>query len=477
LSTFVCAVDLGSSFIKAALVDPHGGIASSSKVPAPQTQGRDARFSPEACVHGACEAIADALAQASIPADAVCGVALSSQRASLVAVGRDGFAAAPAWSWQGTACEDTAESFFDRFGRQRFRAITGLLPGAIYSVAKLAHLRQSEDALFRKAHRFVLLHDYVLSRLGAHDYFTDASNGSATGLMNTSKRTWSPEVLDALRLDMDRLSSCQPAGSRAGVVSEEVARLSGLQQGTPLYVGGGDQQCAVLGAGAVDQGTSVLSLGTSAVLMCPVHEPADSSVKGLLCTAHIVPDRWMLEGFQSCFGGAFRWAGAILGTGSYEELVRLAAHAKPGAGGLLFLPFLTGIASPEFETAVRGAWVGAALEHGRPALARSVFEGVVFETKRVVAQVQHVVPIHRLRVVGGGAKGAFLTRMLADILQIEVEVLAQPQVALLGAAATAWLGNGRFANLAEAAASLLAKPAASIVPASPNDRIETQFEA
>ena len=457
MAEFVCAVDLGSSFIKAALIDELGNIATLARLPAPTPAGEHGRFDAEDCFTKACEVIADVVARCEAGPNAVGGLALSSQRASLVPVGSDDRPSGSAWSWQGTGCEQAANRFYGRFGPGHFRAITGLMPSAIYSAAKLAHLRESDPDQFRSVRRFVLLHDYVLRRFGAEGYFTDPSNGSATGLMDTATRRWSKEVLEALGLEAERLPTCRDAGSRVGGLHSRAARATGLLPGTPLYVGGGDQQCAVLGAGAVEPGTCVLSLGTAAVSLCPVDRPADPSVGGVLCGAHIPSGQWVIEGFQSSFGSAFQWIGNLVGTSSLMELEQLAARASADAGDLIFLPFLSGIGSPDYDGSTRGALLGASLSHGSAELARAVFEGVAMEARRIVEEVNRIVPVGSLRVVGGGSDGDVLPQILADAIGLDLELLGETEAALLGAAAIAWTGAGRFENVLQAALTIGAR--------------------
>lgn len=476
MSKLICVVDLGTTVTKAALVRPDGAIVALSKIPSPHPEGSEGRIDAEAFHAVACEAVAQIVSQAP-ENESVAGVALSSQRASLVALDQDDRPLGPGWSWQGTACEPAGERFFDAFGKARFRAVTGLLPSPIYAVAKIAHLRQHQPTLHRSARKFVLLHDYVLRRLGADDCYTDPSNASASGLWDTVRGRWSPEILDAVALHAQQLPTCVPAGSRAGALTPAAADRTGLDAGTPLFVGGGDQQCAVLGAGAVQIGTCVLTLGTAAVMLCPVDQPLNPEVGGVLCTSHLVPDRWVVEGFQSCFGSALRWAGSVLGTDGFDQLETLASRADPDASTPLFVPWLCGIASPDFDARPRGAWLGVSLDHGRAELARAVFEGLAMESKRVVDRMQRAVAVQALRLVGGGAQGKLLPRLIADTLQIEVELVGEAETALIGAAAAGWTGAGHFADLETAAAALRQSVRARIRPTARRGQQRRRFEA
>lgn len=155
----VVAADVGTTNIKAGILDEGGGIAGLASVEAPPVEAGSGAFDAEATLEGLLEAMSRAAAHA---AGAVEAIALSSQRASLVVVGEGGLARRPALSWQGTTCEDAASRFFDRVGRARFREVTGLLPNTICSVAKLARLAEEDRASIEAPARIALLHDYLL---------------------------------------------------------------------------------------------------------------------------------------------------------------------------------------------------------------------------------------------------------------------------------------------------------------------------
>ena len=459
----VCALDLGSSLIKAALVDEEGTIVAIAKAEAPPVSGDDGAFDADACWAIACDTVRTALERCGVQGQ-VQGLAMSTQRSCLVLVGPHGHALGPAFSWQGIACSAHASAFFDAFGVDRFRAITGLLPSPIYAVAKLAHLRHTDPDRLSAAARVVLLHDYVVRRLGADDFYTDPSNASASGLMGLDTRSWCDEILAALDVPRDRLGRCVDAPTRVGGLDAQSARATGLPEGLPLFVGGGDQPCAALGSGAIESGSCVMSLGTAAAVLCPVPaaRPHACPSDGLLRSAHVVPGQWVVEGFQPASGSALQWVGNLVGTRSLQELESLALDGR--TEGLLFFPFLSGIGSPDFDGAAKGALLGATLAHRKQDLARAAIEGVCMELRRILESFQQVTPVERLLVVGGGSDGTLLMSVLADVLGRSFDLVGQPEAALLGAAAVAWTGVGRFGSIESAAKSVRPPVRATVQP-------------
>ncbi len=453
VASVVCALDLGSSLIKAALVDEEGTIVAMAKAEAPPVSGDEGAFDADECWSIACETVRASLERCRVQGQ-VQGLTVSTQRSCLVLVDSLGRAVGPAFSWQGTACDAHASTFYDTFGVDRFRAITGLLPSPIYAVAKLAHLRRTDPDRLSAAARIVLLHDYVLRHLGADDFYTDPSNASASGLMGLDTRRWCDEILTALDVQPDRLGRCVDAATRVGGLDAPSARATGLPEGLPLFVGGGDQPCAALGSGAIESGSCVMSLGTAAAVLCPVPaaRPGLCPSDGLLRSAHVVPGQWVVEGFQPASGSALHWVGNLVGTRSLQELENLALDGR--VEGLLFFPFLSGIGSPDFDGAAKGALLGATLSHRKQDLARAAIEGVCMELRRILESFLQVTPLERLLVVGGASGGALLMSLLADVLGRSFDLVGQPEAALLGAAAIAWTGVGRFRSIESAAASV-----------------------
>jgi xylulokinase len=450
MEKYVCSIDLGTSTVKAALVDERGTIVGLQRNAVPAGDG--SRFDAASHARLACDAVREALAAAGIAAAQVEGVAISSQRATVVPIGRDGRPAGDAISWQSTDCAIAMDRFVEAFGADRFHALTGLPPSCLWSCAKILGLKTNEPERFAATAKFALLHDYVLRELGATDFFTDPSNASLTGLLDLGTRAWAPDLLSASGLAAERLPVIAPPGARAGGISASAAAATGLLAGTPLFVGGGDQQCAALGAGVVAPGEAALCLGTAAVVSCPIRRPAHG--QGVFCTVHLPPDAWVLEGIHNAYGASIGWGANVLCAGSHDDLEELAGAEAPGPEAPFFLPFLAGIGSPDFAGGVKGAFFGLTLAHGPRDLAAATLEGIAFETERILEAIDAYVPVRRLRIIGGGAKLGATTRTLAAVSGRELQLSPIVEASLLGAAAIGWAGAGRHRDLAAAAQAL-----------------------
>ena len=160
------------------------------------------------------------------------------------------------------------------------------------------------------------------------------------------------------------------------------------------------------------------------------------------------------------------WAGGLLGAGTPEEREALAVSSETGSAGLRFLPFLSGIGSPDYDSRTGGAFVGLGLSHGRPEVMLSVYEGVLLESRRVLEAVAPAARIERL-VLGGGPSSGSMTGLIAEVLGRPFHLAPSSEASLLGAAAVAWRGAGLFSGVADAGRELAGTGLVEVEPEDP----------
>ncbi len=244
-----------------------------------------------------------------------------------------------------------------------------------------------------------------------------------------------------------------------GEVSPGAAAAIGLIAGTPVVVGGGDGACAASGAGVVEEGRAYNYLGSSAWIGLCTRQPVYDPQMCTLTLAALQPDRYCPMGVMQAAGGSYQWlrdtfclpekeAAARQGVSAYELMDHLAMTASPGAGGLLFLPYLLGERSPRWNEAARGVFFGLCMSHGRAQIVRAVLEGVTYNLRVILeAFRQQGVEIPAMRVIGGGAQSAFWRHMMADIYGLPVQAPALlAEATSFGAALAGGVGVGLYEN-------------------------------
>ena len=315
-------------------------------------------------------------------------------------------------------------------------------------------IRKNEPSRYKRTAKFILVHDLVLRALGCEEFITDRSNASLTGMFDISRFEWSETILKASGVEAGRLPTIVQSGIKAGVVSRSAARKCGLPAGTPIISGGGDQQCAGLGAGAVRAGIAEITLGTACVpLICSDRVVLDPKQR-VMCCAHVVPGKWEVEGLQNSAGASLKWFKGL----SLEaddpagEFVSDVSGTLPGSGGVLFYPFLAGASAPNWNSDARGMFLGLRHAHDRQTLARAVMEGVSMETRQILDVFGTLkIPLREIRLTGGGTRSPAWCQIQADIYGRRVFGLRDRDATLLGAAMLAALGIGAFRSPQQAA--------------------------
>lgn len=336
------------------------------------------------------------------------------------------------------------------------RTANPLLTG--FSAPKLAWLRENRAADWRRATGFVLPKDFARLRLTG-ERATDVADASGTGLFDVVHRRWSAAMLDSLELPPTFVPRACEGPEVTGHVTAAAAQATGLRAGTPVVAGGGDQAAGAVGNGIVAPGLASATVGTSGVLFAATAKPLVDARGRIHTFCHSVPGVWHVMGVTQGAGLSLRWvrdqlgaADGAEGDAAYESLCREAAEgSSPGAGGVLFLPYLMGERTPHLDALARGGWIGVTAASTRADLVRSVLEGVAFSLRdSLVIFAGLGLRPSEIRLSGGGARGEVWPRIQADVYGAPCARLANTEGAAYGAAVLAMVGTGLFPSVAAA---------------------------
>jgi xylulokinase len=285
--------------------------------------------------------------------------------------------------------------------------------------------------------------DYVRFRLtGARA--TDVTDASGTLMFDVVNRRWSAEMLQASDLRAEILPEVFESPEITGRVSRDGAAASGLQEGTPVVAGGGDQAAGAVGMGIVEPGNVSATIGTSGVVFAATSSPVVEPKGRIHTFCHAVPGRWHVMGVTQGAGLSLRWFRDQFGGGaSYDALMKEASTAPPGADGLLWAPYLMGERTPHLDPNARGALVGLTAQHTRAHVIRAILEGVAFSLRDTFTIFRELgLPVKSIRLGGGGARSGLWQQIQADIYGMPVELVAADEGAAYGAALLAGVGAG-----------------------------------
>jgi xylulokinase len=248
-----------------------------------------------------------------------------------------------------------------------------------------------------------------------------------------------------------------------GKVTAGAAKASGLTEGTPVVIGGGDGPCATAGAGVVRLGEAYIYVGSSTWMGLASDRPLIDPKMRTATFGHFKKNLYMPAGTMQAGGGSFKWFKDVLGdleskaaeragVDAYDLLSLKAEQAPVGSEGLLFLPYLMGERSPLWDPNARGCFLGFSMLHGKRHLVRAVLEGVAFNMRQILEAFAELgVTSEAVRMIGGGAKSRLWRSIFADVLERPIQRLNFIEEATsVGAAVAGGVGVGLIPSLEEA---------------------------
>jgi xylulokinase len=444
--------DLGSSKDRAVLVAEDGRTVGSGSAGYPTESPHPGWFEqdPLRWWDAVCTATRAALADAGAAPAEVAAVAFTGQMQGTIPVDERGRPLWPCITWMDTRAAAQAAQLTRGLVRvfgygplrlARWLWLTSGAPSLTGSdaISKIAWLRQNQPDVWRRTARVLDAKDYLLWRATGH-FATTADCANLTWLMDTrpGRRGWSTALLDLAGLSAGILPEIVPS-TAARPLTAEAARELGLEPETKVVAGAGDVFAMAIGSGAVRLGVVHMALGTGSWVAAHVDRRGvdATSYVASMCSAH--PTRYAVVASQQTAGESLEWVRReVLADGhgplAHDELQALAAGAQPGAGGVMFLPWLCGERTPIDDARARGGFANLALRHGKAEMARAVYEGVAHNTRWALGRVERLVGREArdgVRFGAGGARSPLWCQVLADVLDRPVLPIAQPE---LGAA-------------------------------------------
>lgn len=381
---------------------------------------------------------------------AVVGIGLSVSSPTVVIVGTDGSPVSNGLTYADVRALPRLERVRERVGDDRYRRLTGNSPHlSLCSAASMLHLLDEAGASGDRGLKVGHLNSYVVSRLTGR-WVMDWTNASYTGLVDLRHpQAWSSEACAALEFPERLLPELVAPWEPVGRLSAAAAGELGLDASAVVVAGAADTACAAYAVGCVEDGAVFESSGTSGVITACYARPPSNPL--FMNRSHVLPDRWLSHGAMSCVGAAVRWLeeevfhGPVSETGrGYEWINAEAARSEPGAGGVVFLPYLLGERTPVWDPAARGAWVGMSATTGRHHLVRAVLESAGYGMRQLleIEEDHHGTSLDEILAVGGGARSRLWTSIKANITGRRYLRTDDVEAACRGAAMLATVGAG-----------------------------------
>lgn len=465
---YLLGVDIGTSGTKTVLFDETGKAISSKTKEYSMYQPKNgwAEQDPDDWWNACVETIHAVLENSGIsPAD-VAGVGLSGQMHGLVMLDQNGAVLRRSIIWCDGRTGDQCREINERVGADRLIEITANPALAGFTASKILWVRENEPDTFRLCKYILLPKDFVRYKLTGL-LGMEVSDASGMNLMDLPRRKWSGEVLERLEIDAGLLPDLHESCEVAGGVSEDAAGPTGLLAGTPVVFGGGDNACAAVGTGVVEQGKAFTTIGTSGVIYAHADQLAIDPKGRVHTFCSAVPGKWTVMGCTLAAGLSLKWmrdnfflsemkTASGMGVDPYHLMDQQAARVPIGANRLLFLPYLMGERSPLLDPNARGVFFGLSAIHTKYDMLRAVMEGVVYSLKNCMDILQGMGAVSsEMLACGGGGSSPLWRQMLADVYGCPVKTVVSKEGPALGAAILAGVGAGVFESVEQGCRALI----------------------
>jgi xylulokinase len=455
---FVIAHDLGTTGNKATLYDADGALIGSAfhGYNVEYAHPRWAEQDPEDWWRAVCLSTHRLLAETRVIGDEIACITFSGQMMGCTPVDSQARPLRKAIIWADQRALEQEAWLNERLSPDEVYRITGHRLSASYSLPKMLWLRDNQPDIYHTAYKFMHAKDAIIARLTGV-FACEPSDASGSGCYDLMRGEWSETIIEAAGLNPNQLPEVYPSTAVVGHVLPAVAAEVGVPVDTPVVMGGGDGACATAGAGAVSAGAAYTYIGSSSWIGLATEQPIYDPERRTFTFGHVIPGMFMPAGTMQAAGASYQWArdqlcpqevdaAEELGISPYE-LMNLEAERSPaGARGLFFLPYLMGERSPRWNPHARGAFIGLTVRHTRADMIRAVLEGVTMNLRVILDafRAQGIQP-QSMRLIGGGARGRFWNRLMADIYGIPVQRLAILEEATsMGAALTGGVGVGLY---------------------------------
>jgi xylulokinase len=352
---------------------------------------------------------------------------------------------------------EQAQRILSRIDLARFYGIVGHRVSASYTLEKLMWIRDHEPGVYDRTFKTLCAKDYINYRLTGR-MATDFSDASGTNAFDLNTYLWSDEILEIAGLEPTLFPEPMESSALLGGITAGASSETGLKQGTPVSVGGGDGSCAGVGVGCIRPGTAYNCLGSSSWIALTVKEPIVDPQMRTMNWAHCVPGYLHPSGTMQTAGATQKWIKETLctqetlqaeqmGRNPYDLIDDAISNVPAGSHGVLFLPYLLGERTPWWNPSARGAYIGISLGTRREDLLRAAFEGVAMNLGLILNIFRSHVSINTITMIGGGARSFVWRQILADVFGCPVQSLNFLEEATsMGAAVIGGVAAGVFSD-------------------------------
>ncbi len=442
-------IDLGTSAVKLLLMDGEGNIKKivSKEYPLYFLHPGWSEQNPEDWYEQTVIGLKELLAEAD--KSQVAGISFGGQMHGLVILDEQDRVIRPAILWNdGRTTEETAY-LNEVIGKEKLSEYTANIAFAGFTAPKILWVKKHEPDNFKRIAKIMLPKDYIAYRLtGVH--CTDVSDASGMLLFDVKNRKWSAQMCEICGIREEQLAKCYESYEAVGTLLPKVAEELGLQPSVKVAAGAGDNAAAAVGTGTVGDNMCNISLGTSGTIFISSRHFGVDKYNALHSFAHADGSYHLMGCMLSAASCNKWWMDEILGTKDYAA--EQAAIVKLGENRVFYLPYLMGERSPHNDPNARAMFIGMSMDTTRADMTQAVLEGVAFALRDSLEVAKSLgIDLKRTKICGGGAKSPLWRRIIANVLNLKVDILESEEGPSFGGAMLAAVACGEYKNVEEMA--------------------------
>ena len=463
-------VDLGTSAVKLLLMDEKGEIRKivSKEYPLYFPHPGWSEQNPEDWFLKTVEGIKELTAECE--KSKVAGISFGGQMHGLVALDGEDRVIRPAILWNDGRTGEETDYLNEVIGKDKLSEHTANIAFAGFTAPKILWMKKHEPENFAKIRKIMLPKDFLAYKLSGV-FCTDVSDASGMLLLDVKNRCWSKEMLDICGISEKQLPKLYEGFQAVGTLRPEIAEELGLSGQVKVIAGAGDNAAAAVGTGTVGEGMCNISLGTSGTVFISSKSFGVDENNALHSFAHADGNYHLMGCMLSAASCNKWWNEDILKTKDFAA--EQAQITRLGENNVFYLPYLMGERSPHNNPDARAMFIGMSMDTTREDMTQAVLEGVAFALRDSLEVAKSLgIRIERTKICGGGAKSPLWKKMIANIMNLKVDVIESEEGPALGGAMLAAVGCGEYPDV-ETIAEKLVKVVDTVEP---EDELVAKYE-
>lgn len=446
-------VDLGTSAVKLLLMDEEGKIHNivSKEYPLSFPHPGWSEQNPEDWYVQSVEGIKELISDCD--KSQVAGISFGGQMHGLVALDEKDQVIRPAILWNDGRTTKETDYLNEVIGKDKLSEYTANIAFAGFTAPKILWLKENEPENYAKMSKIMLPKDYLAYCLsGVH--CTDYSDASGMLLLDVKNKCWSKEMMEICGITEEQLPKLYESYEVVGTVKPEIAEQLGISPDVKVIAGAGDNAAAAVGTGTVGDGMCNISLGTSGTIFISSKTFGVDENNALHSFDHADGYYHLMGCMLSAASCNKWWMDDILKTKDYAN--EQAGIVKLGENQVFYLPYLMGERSPHNDPLARATFIGMTMDTTREEMTQAVLEGVAFGLRDSLEVARSLgIRIERTKICGGGAKSPLWKKIIANVMNLKVDVIESEEGPGYGGAILAAVGCGAYKTVEEAADKLV----------------------